>query len=609
MQDDRQSSRRSASFPVFCIETVVPWCAAVIAAAFLVMQYGGFAPRDLPVSRDVIAAAGIAAIVLYAATAVFRMVSRHMRDAYIVDNWQDLVAATVLAGAALLSVSAADILGAAAVYLLVSRCVPAAILFHDAVCRDIPGGRSARTAALFVAYFIVLCALGTALLLLPAAIRPAYRGRWYFDNAFFTATAGTCTTGLTVADPGTQFTPFGQAVLLTLIQLGGLGTIVFGTVLALRLGILVRPSSHETLSGDTEHLRTRMRRIVSRAILFCLAVEIAGAVFLMTHFADPAASTPRGDPTGPAKCAWHGVFHSISAFCNAGVSLYPENLSADAGPGVTHFHLIGIIAPLIILGGLGYPALHDVVRTISRAFGRRVDRTAPVSLHARTVVIATALLLVIGAAGLAIIESQFGETVLAAPLEPGAGVSLLRESFFTTVAARSTGFHTVDIGGLSDTGKLWLCGLMTIGGGPGGTAGGIKVITLVVLIAAAVTAITGRRSRFTDFNRPSGRALIGRAAVAAVFHLLLLGFVTACLFGIDSAETLPDLFFEACSACGNAGLSTGATARLSDNIPYKLLLVAAMFVGKTGTTAIMLGISASAFGKTPACRPEPLLID
>lgn len=573
------------------------------------MQFGGFAPRDLPVSRDAGVAAGIAAIVLYAAAAAFRMSVTRLRRAYLADNWQDLVAAPVLAITALLSAPAVDLLGAASVYLVVSRGIPAAILFFEAVCRDMPGGRSTRTAALFVACFIVLCAIGTALLLLPAAIRPAYRGRWYFDNALFTATAATCTTGLTVADPGTQFTPFGQAVLLVLIQLGGMGTIVFGTILALRLGMLLRPSPRETPSGDIDGLRKQARHIAGRAIVFCLAVETAGAVFLMTHFAGPAASNPRGDPMGPAESTWHAVFHSISAFCNTGVSLYPENLTADAGAGIPHFHLIGVIAPLIILGGLGYPALHDIVRTISRAFSRRGDRAAPISLHARTVLTATLTLLVVGAAGLAIIESQSGETVLAPPLEPDAGVSLLRESFFTTAAARSTGFHTVDIGGLSDMGKLWLCGLMTLGGGPGGTAGGIKLMALVVLIAAAATALTGRRSRFVDIGRPPGRALIGRAAVAAIVHLLLLGFVTACLFGIDSAETLTDLFFEACSACGNAGLSTGATARLSDNIPYKMLLVAAMFIGKTGTTAIMLGISASAFGKTPACRPEPLLID
>jgi trk system potassium uptake protein TrkH len=477
---------------------------------------------------------------------------------------------------------------------------------------------------LLVLSFALVCLAGAGLLMLPRATPVGVDALTPID-ALFTSVSATCVTGLVVRDTGLEFDLFGQAVILVMIQLGGLGIMLFGTVLALLsgrvLGVRESVALGQAVGAETVGSLGRVARFIVAATL---AAEAIGAALLYPVFATlPDAA---GQPLPPGQAVWHSVFHSVSAFCNAGFSLYGRSLMHGVREGWPTairetYAVMGVIAPLIVLGGLGFPVLRDLGRLVRKLvlhLLRRVGKGRPrptsldpagqasgvrlrLSLHSRMVLVTSAVLIVLGAAVLLMVEPTGGELrvigrvphAAAGELPGGEGLGTtwltrVRAAVFQSITARTAGFNTIDMAELSAAGKLWMCALMTIGGSPASTAGGMKTMVVALLALTAWSSLRGRPA-VEAFHRTVSHDLVRKAVTLAVLYLLLVLIVTLLLCVEMRGHDLVDLLFEACSACGTVGLSTGVTANLT--FSSKIVIIAAMFVGRLGTLTMLLAFS------------------
>ncbi|WP_033196700.1 TrkH family potassium uptake protein [Agromyces italicus] len=412
---------------------------------------------------------------------------------------------------------------------------------------------SLHPAQTVVAGFAGAVLVGTALLMLP--ISKVGPGGASFVDALFTATSAVCVTGLTVVDTPTYWTSFGQVVIMLLIQLGGLGIMIFasliGLVLARKLSVRSRiTTATETKTSGFADVRALVRGIVK----ITLVIEAAVFVLLWLRLV-------LGYGYGVGEAAWHGGFLAVSSFNNAGFALYTDNLMGFvADP----FVCIPISAA-IILGGLGFP----VIMQLRKEFRRPLHWT----MNTKLVLWGTAVLLIGGTVYLTVIEWDNPGTLGA--LDPGARVLA---GFFQSVQTRTAGFNSIDIGQMHDASWLGMDVLMFIGGGPAGTAGGIKVTTFAVLFFIMMTELRGETS-VNIFGKRLSRA-VHRQAITVV--LIAVGAVvvgTAVLLMITGLD-LDRVLFEAVSAFGTVGLSTGITADLPD--AAKIVLVLLMFLGRIG---------------------------
>ncbi len=461
---------------------------------------------------------------------------------------------------------------------------------------------------LLIGGFVVVILFGTGLLMLPRAVPDPAGDPVSFTDALFTATSATCVTGLLVRDTATRYSPFGQMVILTLIQLGGLGIMIFGTVFALvaRRALSLRES---LLAGQVlaEGTLGRIGRMVKFVVVSTLMVEAIGAVLLYPMWARYSPGAP------PGRVAFRSVFHAVSAFCNAGFSLQSNSLEELRG----YWQVIGVMAPLIVLGGLGFPVLYDLARWgwqgLGRLWGRRRAATPGLTLHSKLVLTTSAVLLIGGAGMLLLIErlADPGQTYGAPyrmqdnPRQRQAGpvfrtlppAERLREAVFQSVTARTAGFNTVRMDGLSEPGKFWMCLLMIVGGSPASTAGGMKTTTLAVL-ALTIWGMLRRRERIEGFQRTLTDSFVRKATVLAGLYLALVVTTTLLLAVAMSGRpmattgarpTFMELLFEACSACGTVGLSCGVTRSLTTAGKY--IIIAAMFIGRLGPLTLLLALT------------------
>lgn len=423
--------------------------------------------------------------------------------------------------------------------------------------------------ALLAGALLVMIGIGTILLKLPLASTGPTLG-WL--DALFTATSAACVTGLVVVDTGTFFTPFGQLVILTLIQVGGLGVMTIGTVVLLALGQRPTVVIRHLLTGLARHRPTmRARDILGIVIATTLLVECIGAVILFLAFVR----------THPApRALWLALFHSVSAFCNAGFALWPDSFTRYVADPVVNL----TIMVLVVVGGLGFVVLIEV-RTWLFSCLRRVGARERLSLHSRIMLTATLVALAGGTALILVLEMSntlahraWGERLLVAG--------------FHAVSARTAGFNTVEIAAFSNPTLLVLLVLMFIGAGPGSMAGGIKLTTATVILALVGHRIRGNRE-VRLFGRAVSDATLQRAVVLSVLVVLLLG-LTICVIEMTGAGGPPSLekrgqlfevIFESVSAFGTVGLSMGITTEL--NSVAKLLLIALMFIGRLGPLALM----------------------
>ena len=432
------------------------------------------------------------------------------------------------------------------------------------------GGRGAHSAALarpertLIAGFLALIAAGTALLALPAASRSGSSIDIF--HSLFTSTSAVCVTGLVAVDTGTTFTPFGQGVLLVLIQVGGLGFMMFAAIamtsLGRRLSLRERMLVRDSMSADSLSDILRMARTY---LLLALALEIAGAAVLALRFV-PLAGVRRG--------LWLSLFHAVSAFCNAGFDLFGGFSSLTA---FAHDPLVLVpVAALIILGGLGFAVI------LEAAVPRRTPQG--LSLHTRIVLVSTALLLVSGTAFFLLAEGRRAETLGGM----GAGGQLLN-AFFQSVTMRTAGFNTVDLARMGGAAKLFSVLLMLIGASPASTGGGMKTTTVVafVLMTAgfvrgSAETVAGRRRMPDDVTR---RAL---SVVALFLTAFLAGTLLLSLIEGDRFP-LEDIMFEASSALGTVGVSALGTPNLQ--LASRAVLIPMMFLGRVGPLTVAVSLA------------------
>jgi trk system potassium uptake protein len=415
-----------------------------------------------------------------------------------------------------------------------------------------------RPALLLVAGFGGLCGLGAVALSLPAA--SAGDAPVGFLDALFTATSAVCVTGLIVLDTPVDFSRFGHVVILVLFQLGGLGIMVVSTFATLalggRLGIRGEYALEQALDMSTPGHAYRLARFI---VVATLAIEAVGAVFITIGY--------RTHDAAWGEALWQGLFHSVSAFCNAGFALQSDSLGMfREDPG-----MMTIFSLLVIAGGLGFVVLAWLWR---RATMRGRERA---SVHTRIVLTVTLILLGAGFVELCSVEWERS----LAGLSPGHKVI---NAWFQSVTTRSSGFASVDLEAMHPSSVLFMMVLMFIGAAPGSTGGGIKVTTLAVLIAA-IPAIARGQIRATVFRREIDASTILRASTIAV---LASAVFLVCLFMLLSSEGQPFtiLAFEATSALGTVGLSLGATPNLSGI--GKATVAMTMFVGRLGPLSVAL---------------------
>lgn len=426
-----------------------------------------------------------------------------------------------------------------------------------------------RPEVLLAATFAGLILLGALLLRLPFAQRAQSVG---FVDALFTSTSAVCVTGLTTVDTATAYSRAGQTTILLLIQLGGLGVMTFGAIAAEFLRLRVSLGSQAALQDSFFHEEARgnVASAVRRILLMTLLIESVGAglVYAGLRGLEPA----RGG-------AFDAVFHSVSAFCNAGFSSFPENLVA-----LRHSPLIvWTLMVLITLGGLGYMVLFEAVGRGWTALRRRPPVSVLWTLHSRVVLRASAVLTFGGGAVLALIG--LGDPALSL------GGRVLH-GLFQSVSARTAGFNTVDIGALPLPGLLILILLMFIGGSPGSCAGGIKTTSATVWLARLWARLSGRDT-VTILKRRIPVDLVRRAtlliAVATLWNAAGVMLLSATE-GSRAGVRLEQLIFEQISAFGTVGLSTGITPTLTTL--GKLWITVTMFVGRVGPLTVALVVMA-----------------
>jgi len=435
-----------------------------------------------------------------------------------------------------------------------------------------------------IASFLVLIIGGAGLLYLPKASTGENAS---FVDALFTATSATCVTGLIVRDTGKDFSLMGQIIILTLIQLGGLGIVVFGAVFALLLGQAL--SLRESVAmQDLLSTRTlgRIGNMIAFIFIGTIFIEAVGAVSIFGMWNDVPGWN------GDVHQQWYySIFHSISAFCNAGFSLFDKSfINYDRSWGI-----YAVICPLIILGGLGFGVLYDLasiaIERTNRFFKKsflaryRLSMEMPMRMRLQTKIVLTvsACLIVVGMLAILLFERYAGNS-------NSAGNTGVLGALFQSITARTAGFNTINIKALSASSKLVLILLMFIGGSPGSTAGGIKTVTLAVVIMTAFAALR-KREEVEMFKRSVRVVVVGRAITVTLLFLAVLLGASLALSISENANgfTMSDIMFEAGSALGTVGLTTGITRSLTT--AGKLIIIAVMLIGRLGPLTLLAALT------------------
>ena len=444
--------------------------------------------------------------------------------------------------------------------------------------------KSVHPARLLVISFMLLIFGGTLLLLLPKA---TYKGISIID-ALFTATSAVCVTGLTVVDTGKYFTTFGQLIIMFLIQLGGLGIMTFTTFFMLLLsgglGIKERLMLGEIFS---ERNLSKISSTVTRILFITFAIEAIGAIALYNFLPDSIFK----NETEKIFCS---IFHSISAFCNAGFSTFSNNLMDIKN----NIPAILTIATLIILGGLGFIVLSEsiekpflkMLRKIKFLRNKIPPQRVVFSLHSKLAISTTAILIIFGSLFFFILE--FNNSLKAEPT-----LGKVAHAFFQAVTPRTAGFNTIDISKISITTTLFIMLLMWIGASPGSTGGGIKTTSFALIVLKIRSMIKGDE-RVEIFNKQISEESVSRAFASGLLSILLILTATFILTITEKTANLIDIYFETVSAFGTVGLSRGITPNLT--IFGKLIIITMMFIGRVGP----LVFSFALFGKAEKKRYE-----
>lgn len=443
-------------------------------------------------------------------------------------------------------------------------------------------------AVILVGSFLVLIAVGTGLLMLPRAVASEARAEDSADSRFvvalFTATSASCVTGLVVENTGTYWSPFGQTVIFGLFQVGGLGIMTCGAFFALAAGRGMQIRESATLRDmlESEQLGD-VRRLVLTILMFTIGSELVGAVLisgLWDHL-------PLGEQIR------YSVFHSVSAFCNAGFSLTENSLSGRGD----RWQVWGGFAGLIILGGMGFSVLYNLALSLRSRIGRikstplfHLPRTrVRLSLTTRLALATSVSLLLAGTVGYYVLENA------SASAAEGT-TSPLADAWFQSVTFRTAGFNTVNQREMQPGTKLLAILLMFVGASPGSTGGGVKTVCFAITVLALVSILRGR-DRVEIAGRTIPQDLVNRALVIMALGIAVVMLTTLLLVVFeDQPDRFLDHLFEATSAFATVGVSAGVTPTLST--PSRIAIIVTMFVGRVGPLTLLIAMT----GRTQPAR-------
>ncbi|QDT50805.1 Ktr system potassium uptake protein B [Symmachiella dynata] len=439
------------------------------------------------------------------------------------------------------------------------------------------GGRN--PAFILVASFLVLVAVGTILLMLPRARAEVGQGGAPFHVALFTATSASCVTGLILVDTGTYWSATGQTIILCLFQIGGLGIMTCGSLFALVSArrMQVRETAFLADMLETENTGA-LRKLMTSIVLFTATAELIGAASLWGLW-----------PELPwHERAFHSLFHSVSAFCNAGFALMPDSFSSMQ----TRWQIWAAVPALIIVGGLGFAAMADLGRVFRWRITNRTRAGSVNVPHGRMrlgntswlVGVTTLGLLAWGTCGFYLLES-------AALMQDLTVAEQASASWFQSVTFRTAGFNTVDLADLQPGTKFFGIMMMFVGASPGSTGGGIKTVSFALSILAVVALLRGRE-QIELRGRTIPQSIVKRSLMIVAMGIFCVLTTTLLIVVIENQpEYFLDHLFEATSAFATVGVSTIDTASL--RIPSQFVIILTMFVGRVGPLTLIVGLAGS----------------
>jgi len=408
--------------------------------------------------------------------------------------------------------------------------------------------------------FLIPILIGSFLLMLPIS---TVAGHMKFSDAMFTATSAITVTGLIAVDTAKFFTTFGKSIILILIQIGGLGFMTFSTLTILILGKKISLTGkliveNDFTTGNYKDIKDMIRKIV----FMTLIIELLGTLFLWLEFTD----------LDSGERFFSSLFHSVSAFCNAGFSIFSnnfENYTSNASINIT-------LMVLIILGGLGFLVMNEI---FMKFFKRK--KFTRFSLHSKLVLITSFILILAGFIIIIVEELKSGGRSLST------GERIL-SALFHSVSARTAGFNTLNLQYFSFASIFILLILMFIGASPGSTGGGVKTTSAGIVLSYFRSKIKGHKD-INIFYRKVPQHTIEKAFIVIIISFLLISMAFLLVLTFDKGNSMSDLLFETVSAFGTVGLSLGVTTKLT--ILSKIVIMVTMFIGRIGPLTILLAMS------------------
>ena len=427
---------------------------------------------------------------------------------------------------------------------------------------------SLSTTHMIMLSFLIVILVGSLLLSLP--ISSASGKAIPYLDALFTATTATCVTGLVTLPTVTTWSMFGHVIILVLIQVGGLGVITIMSAIMIllqkRMGI-----NNRLLLQDAFNLNSLsgIVRFVKRVLLGTLLVEGIGALLYMIAFV----------PEFGLRGIWISVFTSISAFCNAGIDIIAENSLCNYA---THPLINAVTSLLIILGGIGYIVWWDMMGLGKKAAVKKCMRFRDLSLHSKISIVTTSILILGG--GILIFWFEYDNPLTIGNLSVFDKIQVV---LFQSVTTRTAGFATVPQQDLTNASSILCLLLMFIGGSPVGTAGGIKTVTVAVLVVSAIATIQNKQD-VSMFNRNISKRMVNKAVAVTLMSFSIMFTSTILLSAVSNADAL-DILFETVSATGTVGLTRDLTPHL--NTTGKMIIIGTMYLGRVGPISLALALN------------------
>jgi trk system potassium uptake protein TrkH len=567
--------------------------AAVLAAASLIAQYGFYLRQRY---LDYLIYVDVGIIFFFVAENFVRLgISREKLD-YLKSHWMDFLFIFLFITQIVLIrffsrthimetfLVKLNIVSLTKAYIVTVQVYIALALFTKTIDANRFIARLKMSAPQMVlASFAAVIAIGTVMLLLPRATTTG--NSMPFVDALFTATSATCVTGLIVVDTGSYFSQFGQVIIMLLIQLGGIGimSLVAFSAAAIGRGIGMRERAMLKDILDSNFIG-EVTRLLRNIVLITVIFETAGVLVLSRIWAR--------DFPSPMTTFYYSLFHSISAFCNAGFSLFSDSLEGFRARG----DVVMTFAVLIIIGGLGFIALSNLFKYFL-GWVRRAKPRPRLNLHTKIVLLTSAVLLVVGTVAFYALEVDDS-------MENFTGSERALSAFFSSVTARTAGFSTVRMSAIAVPTALVVIFLMFIGASSGGTGGGVKTNTFAVLIATLRSMLRARQD-VEVFHRAIPSDIVTKAICVVMLSVGLV-FATSLVVAAYERTGFTGILFETVSAFGTVGLSRGLTQGLT--APSKVAIIITMFLGRIGPLTLGLAISQRVHEQTYRYPKERVMI-